>query len=72
MLTVPVVDCPKHVTAETISNIVKNIKLIVFERGMICMSFEEVGCGYPAVSKQADDRRHLEQEGGLKIKVLQQ
>jgi len=41
MLTVPVVDCPKHVTAETISNIVKNIKLIVVRRGMICLSFEE-------------------------------
>jgi len=41
MLTVPVVDCPKHVTAETISNIVKNIKLIVVKRGMICLSFEE-------------------------------
>jgi hypothetical protein len=41
MVTVPDVDCPGHVRAETISNIVKNIKLIVFERGMICMSFEE-------------------------------
>jgi glycerol-3-phosphate responsive antiterminator len=35
------VDCPGHVRAETISNIVKNIKLRVFGRGMICVSFEE-------------------------------
>jgi hypothetical protein len=41
MLTVPVVDCPKHVTAETISNMVKNTNLIVVKRGMICLSFEE-------------------------------
>jgi hypothetical protein len=41
MLTVPVVDCPKQVTAEAISKIVKNIKLIVVKRGMICLSFEE-------------------------------
>src|ERR1044072_23494 len=40
MLTVPVVDCPRQVTPEAISNIVKNIKLIV-KRGMICVSFEE-------------------------------
>jgi hypothetical protein len=41
MLTVPVVDCPRQVTAEAISKIVKNIKLIVVKRGMICLSFEE-------------------------------
>jgi glycerol-3-phosphate responsive antiterminator len=41
MVTVPDVDCPGHVRAETISNIVKNIKLRVFGRGMICVSFEE-------------------------------
>ena len=37
MLTVPVVDCPKQVTAEAISKIVKNIKFRVVKRGMICV-----------------------------------
>jgi len=40
MLTVPVVDCPRQVTAAAISKIVKHIKLIV-KRGMIVLSFEE-------------------------------
>ena len=71
MLTVPVVDCPKHVTAETIRNTVKDINLIVVKRGMICLSFEEeLDVVIRPSANKLTAGTTWNREGGLKIKVL--